>query len=127
MIYTSSSLALALLEMLVHVKQDQVPDYLWVTAQVLDHLIDPMELTEIPDDSAEYGTRWLETPGQRVAIKVPSVIIPEPNILLNPNHTDFPQIRWYSPTVLKLDPRLIQSPRSRIVLSARPDDPTPAP
>jgi RES domain-containing protein len=55
MIYTSSSLALALLEILVHVKRDQLPDYVWVAADVPNESIEPTEFREIPDEAAEYG------------------------------------------------------------------------
>jgi RES domain-containing protein len=106
MVYTSSSLALALLEILVHVKRNQLPDYVWVTAEVPDALIEILE--ETPSDPAEYGTAWLERRRGTVALAVPSVIIPAVNILLNPGHSDFVQIRWTEPIVLKLDPRLTE-------------------
>jgi len=111
MLYTSSSLASALLEILVHIKRDQVPDYVWLAAEVPDHLIESSGLTEAPPDpySAEIGTRWLETPG-KVAFGVTSVIVPEQNILLNPDHIDFIKIRWDDPVKLKVDPRLLQIP-----------------
>src|SRR5271165_2547089 len=106
MIYTSSSLALALLEILVHVRRNQLPDYVWVTAEIPDARIEILE--EIPDDPAEYGSGWLERRGAMVALPVPSVILPAVNILLNPGHSDFANIRWTEPVVLKIDPRLTQ-------------------
>src|ERR1700722_17304509 len=108
MLYTSSSLALALLEILVHIKRDQVPDYVWLAAEIPDHLMEFSGLTEVPPDSVEIGTRWLETSGRKEALRVPSVIIPEQNILLNPVHTDFSRIQWADPVELKVDPRLLQ-------------------
>src|SRR4051794_12424628 len=90
MLYTSSSLALALLEILAHIKRDQLPsDYAWTEAHVSDELIANGGYTEVPDDSAAQGTAWLEARGGKLALAVPSVIVPERNILLNPTHTDF--------------------------------------
>jgi RES domain-containing protein len=113
MLYTASSLALALLEMLVHVDRAQLPDYMWVLAEVPDELITwPSFYGEgpLPSDTARYGTKWLETPGERVALAVPSVIIPEHNVLLNPVHTDFTRIKWGQPIALNIDPRLLRIP-----------------
>jgi hypothetical protein len=106
MIYTSS-LALGLLEMLVHLKPDQIPDYSWISADVPDGLT--QKLTKIPDDPAAYGTAWLSKPKGTVALSVPSVIVPEVNILLNPDHSDFSQIQWTTPKVLDVDPRLLRT------------------
>ncbi|MGO9258612.1 MAG: RES family NAD+ phosphorylase [Bryobacteraceae bacterium] len=108
MLYTASSLALALLEMLVHVERDQLPNYMWVAADVPDDYIE--HISAIPSDPASYGTAWLERPGATVALAVPSVIIPEQNVLLNPGHTDFSRIAWADSVTLEIDPRLIQVP-----------------
>jgi RES domain-containing protein len=105
MIYTASSLALALLEMLVHVKPDQIPDYMWVAAEVQDRCVDFPD--SLPADPADYGTKWLEIRGGKIALAVPFVIVPENNILFNPDHTDFSSIQWTDPLELKIDPRLL--------------------
>jgi len=108
MLYTASTIALALLEILVHVERDQLPDYMWVAADVPDDCIKRIDF--IPPDTARYGTEWLETPGSSVALAVPSVIVPEHNVLLNPVHTDFSRIQWGKPAFLEIDPRLVQVP-----------------
>ena len=51
------------------------------------------------------GTLWLSRQGGKLALQVPSVIIPESNILLNPDHTDFAKIRWDDAIALKIDSR----------------------
>jgi RES domain-containing protein len=108
MIYTASSLALALLEVLVHVKLDQVPtDYVWVAAEFNQKLIERVE--ELPGDPAEYGSAWLHKRGGKVVLAVPSVILPERNFLMNPDHTDFSKIKWGEPMPLEIDSRLTQS------------------
>src|SRR5882724_11261053 len=73
MLYTSSSIALALLEILVHVTRNQLPDYMWRSADVPDDII--TRAKEIPADPAEYGTAWLERRGSTAALAVPSVIV----------------------------------------------------
>jgi RES domain-containing protein len=108
MLYTASSIALALLEMLVHVERDQLPDYMWRMAEVPDDFVEKLDYT--PIDPSRYGSERLETPGSTVALAVPSVIVPEPNVLLNTVHTDFSRIRWGDPVALELDPRLVQVP-----------------
>lgn len=110
MLYTASSLALALLEILVHVQLDQVPDYMWTSANVPENWIaDLADLDDITGPQAAVGTKWLLT-GTRVALRVPSVIVPEKNILLNPNHTDFASIYWQRAQDLEIDPRLLRVP-----------------
>jgi RES domain-containing protein len=105
MLYTSSSLALALLEVLVHVKLDQIPDdYVWVKAVFNEGLV--QYLREVPEDTAEYGTQWLHDPGGKTVLSVPSVIVPERNFLLNPDHTEFVHIKWGEPQPLQIDSRL---------------------
>lgn len=62
----------------------------------------------VPHDSADLGTAWLNRPSGSVALAVPSVIVPEQNILINPNHTDFIEIRWHEPKQLIVDRRLVR-------------------
>jgi RES domain-containing protein len=104
MIYTSSSLALGLLEMLVHLTPNQIPDYYWVSTEVPEAKMRLVE--EIPEDLAGLGSAWLREPGASVALRVPSVIVPEVNVLLNPIHSDFADLIWSQPKRLDIDPRL---------------------
>lgn len=108
MLYTASSISLALLEVLVHVQRDQIPDdYYWVKAEIPAHLqVD--SLPEVPDSPADYGTMWLNSAGRGggVVLSVPSVIVPERNFLINPAHSDFGGIRWSDAGKLLIDPRL---------------------
>jgi RES domain-containing protein len=108
MLYTSSSLALAVLEMLVHLDPDQVPVYMWEAAEIRQEWVSDWDVPLIPPNPADVGSKWLGQPGGRLALAVPSVIVPEKNYLLNPNHTDFSAVNWVSPQELLLDPRLTQ-------------------
>lgn len=107
MIYTSSSLALSLLEMLVHLELNQIPEYSWISTEVPK--AKTRVLTAIPEDPAGYGTNWLHEHGASVGLIVPSVIVPEVNVLLNPDHTDFADFVWAAPVRLEVDPRLLRS------------------
>jgi RES domain-containing protein len=106
-LYTASSIALALLEILVRITPEQLPeDYLWTTTDIPEDSID-VAVDELPDETAKFGTEWLDS-GSAVALAVPSVIVPELNYLLNPNHTDFSRMNWSAPQLLKIDPRLLR-------------------
>ena len=104
-LYTSSSISLARLEILVHIQPDQIPDdYHWIKGEIPDHL--PIDTVGgLPEDTAGYGTMWVNS-ARRAILAVPSVIVPEKNYLLNPAHEDFRSIRWLAPQKLVIDPRL---------------------
>jgi hypothetical protein len=47
------------------------------------------------------------SPGAELAVRVPSVIIPEEfNILLNPRHEGYDVVRWSDPRTFRFDPLL---------------------
>src|SRR5947209_17003678 len=111
MLYASSSLALACLEVLVHLTPSQIPsDYVYSVAT----LDEPPEVADFRGDPAdELATRrfgqWWANERQELAIQVPSVIVPvEFNVLLSPTHSDFTRIRWYSEGRFSFDPRLLR-------------------
>ena len=92
----------------MHVDKSQLPpDYVWSRA----------ELTEAPDSlwvenissitsSQAAGASWARTMDQ-LAVRVPSVVIPEEyNILLNPSHSAYRSVVWSDPRPFRFDPRL---------------------
>ncbi len=103
-VYTSSTIALAALETVVHLSNSLplnrylveviIPDAIWHKRETLDHSTAPMGWDACPTGmpSLDYGDDWLDS--QRSAILlVPSVVVPEEsNILLNPKHPDAGQI-----------------------------------
>jgi RES domain-containing protein len=114
--YASTSRSLAVLEMLVHLPRVYSPrDAVLVPAEIPDHLIAP--LPEMPNDwnhfpyrpeSREIGDRWVEK-GSSLAMFVPSAILPaECNILINPAHVHFRQIRVSEPEPHAFDKRLFE-------------------
>ncbi len=116
MVYASGSVALATLEMLVHLNSDDD-----LTGYRLFRVELPARAVEIPsskklpagwDDepipeiSRKFGTRWFL--GQRsLALRVPSAVVPHDfNYFLNPTHPDFSQIKIGRAEKFPFDPRL---------------------
>ena len=65
-----------------------------------------------PSASRRFGDQWLEDRRSAVLL-VPSVVLQgrEVNVLLNPDHPDFPRIRATAPALVTWDPRLFASHR----------------
>lgn len=116
-VYTAGSLALAALEMLVHLEDDQILlDYSFVAAEIDPALIirvkdfrplpadwgnspAPLEIQQLGDD-------WARAQASAV-LEVPTSVIPlEKNYLLNPNHPDFKHIRLGKIEKFSFDERL---------------------
>lgn len=108
MLYTAEHLSLACLEVLVHLDKGQLPrDYVWSKAEltyspeVLSNAI-PSSISACQD----AGEAWIRERTQ-LAIRVPSVIIPEEfNALLNPHHATYESVIWSEPHPFHFDPRL---------------------
>ena len=134
-LYASSSLALASIEVVVHLRDpDLIPqDYVFTTVTVSDALVqhwgeDKSSTALIIKSevlSRQCGDNWLAfgrtfmggvmafgggpgPPKERPVQTVPSVIIPQEwNYLLDPNHPRFASIVWSDPERFWFDPRLI--------------------
>jgi RES domain-containing protein len=116
MVYASTSRALAVLEMLVHVaRNNSARDAVFIPIEIPDSLVSG--LPDLPDGwndfpyrtaSRQIGDRWIEK-GSSLAMLVPSAILPaERNILINPAHADFDQIRVGEPEPHAFDLRLFE-------------------
>ena len=113
--YTSTSRPLAVLEMLVHVTRDSVPDdIVLVPVDVPPGLIEEMEhpprhWNDVPesDPARHAGDRWVHEQNS-VALLVPSVVMPaEKNLLLNPLHPEFAKVKIHPPETHPIDRRLL--------------------
>ena len=117
MVYAAGSLALAALELLVHVDKDMVPsDLVQIEIDVPDTLkIRALRVKHLPSDWRSYpapatlqrlGDDWLG--GQTTAVlRVPSAVIPEAfNFILNPQHPEAKKIRVVGTKRFAYDPRL---------------------
>lgn len=124
-VYASSSLALALLEVLVHLDSSVPPPRLCaIHAQVSDEAVTPIEgMEKIPafdtdairfpyslQESRAAGDVWVRSQAGALAF-VPSTIVPtESNFLLNPSHPAFSKIRIGWPREFVFDGRLTARP-----------------
>lgn len=119
-VYTSGSLSLSLLEMLVQANDRSYLRHCIVfQAEVPESLVDSPALTDLPEGwnkipyghvSQKYGDRWIESKTNPV-LRVPSVVVPvEYNYVLNSNHPDFENIRIKQYKEKLIDERLFMIP-----------------
>lgn len=117
MIYCSSSLSLAVLEVFVHLEAELAPPGLVAISALIPAGIawEILEEEKLPPDWRSYpaperlrdlGTAWVRS-GRTLALSVPSCIVPrERNVLLNPAHPDFSRLQAGSPEPFSFDPRM---------------------
>ena len=115
-VHASSSIALAVLETLVHVDPSvmpahrviavDIPEAMPVTATLVPDLPDDWRRTPPPSRLREFGKAWLEA-GETALMRVPSVIVPEEsNYLINPRHADFSRLAIHPSAQFEIDRRL---------------------
>lgn len=104
-IYTSSTLTLAMFEILVHTDKDLPPvDMYFSELEIPDKMIIDDYFNEVSFEHAlNIGSNWIKE-AKSLAIKVPSVLMPKNytrdfNVIINPRHKDFPKIK-----ILKTEP-----------------------
>lgn len=119
LIYTAGSLALAALEMLVHLDDETLlADYSYLPAQLDENLILPVgEFRPLPPEWSaspaplqiqRIGDEWAQSLISPI-LEVPTSVIPlEKNYLLNPAHPDFQRIVLGEAKRFVFDERLIK-------------------
>lgn len=117
-VYTSASLSLAALEVLVHVDRDllppglaqveiEVPDDVAVLSLGVESLPEGWRRYPGPPELRELGDRWLAE-GATAVLQVPSAVIPqEVNYLLNPLHPGISRVAVVSQAPFAYDTRLL--------------------
>ncbi|HEY6909762.1 MAG TPA: RES family NAD+ phosphorylase [Myxococcales bacterium] len=119
-VYTASTESLAKLEALVHYQPILGASLVVIEATLPDDLVAalatalPAGWDAVPDTGAArpIGDAWL-TSASSLALEVPSLhSAAEKNVLINPGHPDFSQIRIGPPKPFSFDPRLLD-PRLR--------------
>ena len=114
-VYSSSSLALATLELFVNLQSKrQLAHYVKSRIEIPEELTENLEedvlraFLRAPDqyDSRSYGDLWLA--GERSCVlRVPSRVVPQEwNYLINPSHRDFKKIAA-STSPYEVDERLL--------------------
>ena len=117
LLYTSEHLSLCVLEILVHNKQELITQgFHFLEIEIPDAKIVSIKPNNLPvkwrsnpsvSSTQVYGSDWLSS-RKSLALKIPSAVLPnEYNILVNPNHVDFNQIKIIKTGVLELDVRLV--------------------
>jgi RES domain-containing protein len=117
MVYTSTSLALAAIELFVHLDPSQAPsDLVFISAALPDG--EPsatVQAADLPadwraDETAprEIGDNWIRS-GSSLALRVPSVPIPpEGNVLINPLHPRMGELKIGPPQPFIFDARMFR-------------------
>lgn len=117
-VYTSGSLSLSLLEILVQANdRSYLHQCVIFFADIPESLIDFPKRTDLPDRwdqipygraSQEFGDNWFSSNTNPV-LKIPSVVVPiEYNYVLNPNHPDFKHIQITEREQESIDKRLFK-------------------
>jgi RES domain-containing protein len=117
LVYTSESVSLALLEVLVHIQDSRfLPSYSLCPVRFeatqlerLDRRLLPGSWRSFPapPEVQALGDRWARSRSS-LALEVPSAIVAtERNFLLNPAHPDFPSLAIEPPVPFELDLRLL--------------------
>lgn len=117
-VYGSTSLALAAVEIFVNLEPNLQPDDLVsVEGEIPDHLeiarlsldVLPKNWHETRDESLRrVGDEWIRD-ARTAALLVPSAAIPgEWNVLLNPVHPEFGKIKFSEPRAFRFDVRMFR-------------------
>ena len=117
-VYTAGSLALAQLEILVHLPTERLlKSYVAFQAVVPDACIDVYPQGELPSSwrsnpspeaVKQVGDAWARGEPSAV-LQVPSAVVPsEPCFLLNPRHEDVGEIEIRGPFDPEIDERLVE-------------------
>lgn len=116
-VYASTALSLAALEVLVHVDPDTAPrDLVALRAELpAGTAVSRLVPSDLPAGWRAYpapaalqalGAAWVRA-GATVALRVPSAVVPrEDNLLLNPAHPAMAKLRIAAPEPFSFDPRL---------------------
>lgn len=101
-VYASESAALATLELLVRLQDVRLlANYVLIPADVPDDAITELDVGVLGPDWRRYphteatkdaGDRWARG-GVSLALRVPSVVVPGSNVLLNPAHPRFAEVQ----------------------------------
>ncbi|MEI8389714.1 MAG: RES domain-containing protein [bacterium] len=110
-IYTSENIALTILEILVHLDYDLIPnDYCLLTIDIPDNCtVEQYSKTTLSrNETIRFGDEWL-TSKRSLILATPSYIInKEKNILINPNHPEFTNIKVINKEPFNFDSRLFK-------------------
>lgn len=114
-VYTSATLSLVLVEVLVHLPAGLLPAYSALPIEFEESLFTTVDPDELPANWKGYpppaetraiGDRWVKDAGSAL-LRVPSVVVPsESNYVVNPLHPAFERVRVGAAVAFPFDARL---------------------
>lgn len=118
-VYTSSTISLALLEMLVNLGESSVlAGYVLIESRFDAALVLTLpraalpanwQKKPVPAEARAVGDQWVQQ-SRSAILMVPSVVVPqESNYLLNPLHPKFAAVKISAPVPFPFDARLVRS------------------
>ncbi len=118
LVYLAESIALATLELLVHLQDAEIlPNYALAEIRFDSSLVRELRAEDLPGDwnvfphpasTREIGQQWIDARGSAL-LKVPSSVSPrEANYLLNPEHPDANDVEVAAVLDHAFDPRLFK-------------------
>ncbi|MCY3704923.1 MAG: RES family NAD+ phosphorylase [Gammaproteobacteria bacterium] len=122
-VYLAASLALASLELLVHLREtDVLKGYRKLPVGIPEHLVKAADVRALPTDWARTslhpatqrtGDRWLASLESAVLVVPSAVVIGEVNYIVNPAHPDFALLEPGEITDYRYDPRILKTSAGR--------------
>jgi RES domain-containing protein len=117
MVYTAENVALATLEILVHLQSSAaLSNYSLISAAFDDPRVEHLDRALLPPDWNTYpapvelqeiGDQWVAA-SRSFVLRVPSaVVFGQSNYLINPRHRDFPRLVIGAAQPFVFDPRLL--------------------
>jgi RES domain-containing protein len=114
--YASCSLELSVLESLVHIQLSRIPrDYIWIELEMPDDAVEPLRTWPAHWDSPGHyrteiqavGDAWIRS-RTSLGLQVPAAVLPERhNVLVNPAHPRYPDIREVATSTFTWPQRLV--------------------
>lgn len=116
MLYTSSHLSLAVLELLAYVPLRMLnASFHYLKIKIPDNNLTYLDIPDLPDDWRDYpspesntfiGKKWLES-NEKLSLVLPSaILVHEQNVLINPGHVDAGKIKVIESGVLGISERV---------------------
>ncbi|MHA7059812.1 RES family NAD+ phosphorylase [Aquimarina sp. M1] len=117
-LYTSTTAALSILEVLAHLPAAYFPDNMAIaTIELPDELTTSLDIKQLPKDwnkippstgIQHFAMNWISE-NISLGLKVPSIIVPrEQNLLINPLHPDFDLVKLIEIEPFNFDTRLLK-------------------
>jgi len=117
-LYTSTTAALSVLEVLAHLPAAYFPDNMAIaTIELPDELTTSIDIKQLPKDwnkippstgIQHFAMNWISE-NTHLGLKVPSIIVPrEQNLLINPLHPDFNSVKLIEIEPFSFDTRLLK-------------------